>query len=69
MEESRTVLLAQLEFFKQYNNVNVSNTYVLSMEDMLSLNGTFEKLYEFIEEQYEPKKARQILENLVDYQK
>ena len=36
---------------------------------MLLLNVTFEKMYEFIEEKYEPEKVRQILENVVDYQK
>lgn len=68
-EESRTVLHAQLEFFKRYNTGNPSKTYILSMEDMLLLNVTFEKMYEFIEEKYEPEKVRQILENVVDYQK
>ena len=68
-EESRNVLLTQLEFFKKYNTDYPSKTYILSMEDMLSLNVNFEKMYDFIEEQYEQEKVRQILENVVDYQK
>ena len=61
VEESRELLLDQLACFALYNDRHRDYTYLLSMEDMLAINGTFIEMFNFIGEAYDKDAIREIL--------
>lgn len=66
-ESSKKLLIEQLELFRKYNSGNPGFTYMMSMEDIISMNSAFLNMYEFIEEKADIQKIKQIIGSKLDY--
>ena len=65
--ESRALLTNQYENFKKYNFGNSDSTFLLSMEDMISMNSKFKSLFDFIGFKFNFDNITNILNSKIDY--
>lgn len=65
--ESRSLLMNQLEYFKKFRLYNMDNTFLLSMEEMISMNSTFRSLFDFTGLSFDQNKLKNIIDSKLDY--
>ena len=65
--ESRILLSNQLKYFKNFSLNNKENTYLLSMESMLSMNSNFRNLFDFIGMDIDYARIKKIIDTKMDY--
>jgi hypothetical protein len=66
-DESRVLLKNQLEFFNRYYSQHKNNSYILSLEDMITMNDIFWGMFAFLNNDFDLDVIKGVLNNNLDY--